>query len=178
MAEVLSTSQLHGKVIGALGVDVLTNSDPSNKPLDLHLRPPLPPLSRVYAYRATDPPGGRTPGEHKIQLMVPGQARDSRGSFDTSGGHFVFLLGYSAELNVFILWDAYRYPTFTFSRNVQVKAETVCHALTGEIGRQVRRIRGQGEEIALTAAPGQLKTAMNLRFDITIRELSEGSRVP
>jgi len=40
--------------------------------------PPLPPKLRVYIYNATYLPGGRTMGEHKIQLIVPAQLRGER----------------------------------------------------------------------------------------------------
>ena len=76
-----STDELHRHVIEALGASVLRNSDLAQKPLELDLRFPLPSKVRAYVYNATVPPGGRATGEHKIQLIVPGQARGERGNF-------------------------------------------------------------------------------------------------
>ena len=76
----LSAEELNSAFLDTLGDAVVSHGDIVSKPLEVDLRGPLPPKLRVYLYNATYPPGGRGMGEHKIQLMVPGQGRDDRGT--------------------------------------------------------------------------------------------------
>src|SRR5579872_2608839 len=103
--ERLSVGDLHRKFLEALNHSVAGHSEIEAKPLEVDLNVPLPPRLRVYMYNATYPPGGRTMGEHKIQLIVPGQERGARGNFDSSGGRIPLLVGYRADLQIFMLWD-------------------------------------------------------------------------
>jgi hypothetical protein len=163
----LSQEILHSTFIDGVKEYVTSNSAITMKPLLINFRPPLPVKVRLYLYNATSPPGGRKLGEHKIQLILPGQARGERGAFDYSEGRVVLLAGYQADVEVFIFWDARYYNNFAYSRNVQVKAETIYVALSGELGKQRRLIRGQGEEIVITAQKNKLKEAIMLRVNIT-----------
>jgi hypothetical protein len=122
-------------------------------------------------YNATNPPGGRTLGEHKIQLIVPGQRPGQVSGFDQSDARYILLVGYNRDTNTFILWDADMYPAFTYSRNVQVNPETVYTAVAGKIGYQERNIRGQGRETVLTASPERLVQAIKERVSISRRRL-------
>lgn len=151
-----------------------THSDPDKKPLELDLAHPLPTRVRAYIYNVTHPPGGRTTGEHKIQLMVPGQARGHRSNFDDSDGRVVLLCGYEHELQVFIFWDAGLYRNFPFSRNVQVKAETVYAAYAGEIARQDRRLWAGARETIVAARCTRLTEALLVRNDLTVKRLTRG----
>jgi len=171
---VLDQENLHRRFVSALKNEVIWHSDLDTKPLEMDLKPPLPHRIRLYLFNATHPPGGRTLGEHKIQLIVPGQRRGERASFDETGGRIVILAGYQPDVDVFILWDAGLYPEFSYSRNVQVKAETVYAAIAGKIGRQQRRIRQQGIEIVLTARPNRMKEALMLRMELTRARLMGG----
>ena len=170
----MEQSNLHKKFVSSLEEYVISHCDFSKKPMEIDFKYPLPPRIRLYIYNATQPPGGRTLGEYKIQLIVPGQNRGERGSFDTTDGRIVLLAGYQSEIDVFILWDAGLYPEFAYSRNVQVKPETVYAALAGEIGRQQRSIRGQGKEIVLTANSKRLHEAIQLRIELIRKRLLEG----
>lgn len=169
----LTQEELNEAVIASLGNAVQSHNGLTEKPFVVSLRPPLPPTVRIYIYNATRPPGGRPVGEHKIQPIVPGQARGETGNFDDSGGAFVLLVGYDATLDVFILWDAGLYRDFSYSRNVQVKGETVYQALSGNIVEQRRRLRGNGgtHEIVLAAESSRLADAIQLRFELTYRRL-------
>lgn len=168
----ITQKQMHEVFLGALGGSVISHSNVAKKPLEADLKTPLPHRIRLYLFKATYPPGGRTLGEHKIQLMVPGQQRGQRASFDYSEGRIVVLSGYRADIEVFVLWDADLYTDFSFSRNVQVKAETVYKALAGEIGRQERHIRGKGVETVLTARAELLREALLLRMTLTLKRLT------
>src|SRR5438309_2343229 len=94
----LSVADLHQTFLDALKDLVSSHADIEEKPLEVDLKSPLPPKLRVYMYNATYPPGGRTMGEHKIQLIVPGQERGARGNFDISGGRVPLLVGYRPDL--------------------------------------------------------------------------------
>ena len=129
LTERVSQTELHHRFVDALGSAVRFHGVLDRKPLEADLAAPLPARIRLYIFNATRPPGGRPLGEHKVQLIVPGQRRGTRASFDQSGGRIVLLSGYAAEENVFVIWDAGLYADFAWSRNVQVR---VRDAYSGE----------------------------------------------
>jgi hypothetical protein len=160
----LSTSELHHRLKQALGVLVLRADGDDVPVLTLEAAAPLPPRLRVYLFNATNPPGGRVTAEHKIQLRVPGQARDQRGNFDFSDERNVIMAGYSDDDDVFVLWDSSLHHDFTWSKNVQVKTATVDEARAGpSVATQQRRVR-LGDEIVLAARPQFLAIAIQQRF--------------
>ena len=167
----LPQEELHNIFIEAVTDYLVSHGDIYEKPLLLDFNSPLPQKVRLYIYNATHPPGGRTVGEHKIQLIVPGQKRGERGNFDRSDGRIVILAGYEAETEVFVLWDAGMFPDFAYSRNIQVRAETIYDAFAGRIGQQARNIRGRGTEIVLTSQKENLPAAIQKRVKITRERL-------
>lgn len=178
LTERLPQTDLHRRFVDALGGRVHSHSPLARKPLELNLAVPLPGRVRVYLYNATRPPGGRPLGEHKVQLMVPGQRRGDRGSFDHGDGRIVLLVGHAAEEDVFVLWDAGLYGDFAWSRNVQVKAETIVEATAGKIAVQERRLRPSGgpptTETVLACPSERLVDAVVQRVEITRRRMAEG----
>lgn len=169
--ERLSVEELHRTFLEALNGAVVSHSAVDVKPLDIDLKSPFPPKLRVYLYNATYPPGGRTMGEHKIQLIVPGQARGERGNFDSSGGHIPILAGYRPDIRIFMLWDAELYVDFAYSRNVQVMPETVYEAFAQGIGRQKRHLWTRNDEVVLTADARHLGRALLERQQETLKRL-------
>ena len=171
LTERVSQTELHRRFVETLGNSVRSHGGLDRKPLEAELAAPLPSRIRLYIFNATRPPGGRPLGEHKVQLIVPGQRRGSRASFDQSGGRIVLLSGYAAEENVFVLWDAGLYGDFAWSRNVQVKSETLIQATAGKIAEQERRLRPSvGEavtETLLACPPTRLAEALVRRLEIT-----------
>lgn len=167
----LSQGNLHQRMVEALGKRVENHSPLEQKPLELDLAPPLPGRVRAYMYNATRPPGGRPLGEHKVQLIVPGQRRGERGSFDHGDGRIVLLVGYAAEEDVYIFWDAGLYTGFAWSRNVQVKAETIIEASAGKLATQFRQLRpATGRpalETLLATSPERLAEAIVRRVQLT-----------
>ncbi|MDJ0628568.1 MAG: helix-turn-helix domain-containing protein [Rhodobacter sp.] len=167
----VTQAELHRRFIAALGEKVHSHNDFDQKPFEAKLASPLPPRIRLYIFNATRPPGGRPLGEHKVQLIVPGQKRGDRANFDQSGGRIVLLAGYAAEEDVFILWDAGLYQDFAWSRNVQVKAETIIEASAGRIAEQERRLRpADGTAVTerlLASRPERLVEALARRIAIT-----------
>lgn len=168
----LSQAELHRLFLAALSGQVAYHSDEKIKPLEVDCYAPLPALLRVYIYNATDPPGGRTLGEHKIQLIVPGQPRGEIGNFEYSEERIPLLVGYVAHSSVFVLWDAGCYRNFSYSRNVQVKAETVHAAFCGEVVIQKRRLR-TGMETVIACRGEKLTKAIELRMRLTLDRLIE-----
>lgn len=171
LTERVPQTELHRRFIRALGAGVRSHTDLEHKPLEADLTTPLPSRVRLYIFNATRPPGGRPVGEHKVQLIVPGQKRGQRASFDQTGGRIVLLAGYAAEEDVFVLWDAGLYTDFAWSRNVQVKATTIIEATAGKIAEQERRLRpADGDavtETLLACPPGRLAEALVRRVEIT-----------
>ena len=172
--EKLSVEDLHTTFLAALGPAVAGFSDIEAKPLNVDLNNPLPPKLRVYMYNATYPPGGRTMGEHKIQLIVPGQPRLGRGNFDGSGGRIPLLVGYRADLQIFMLWDAELYVNFSYSRNVQIMPETVYKAFAQGIAKQERSLWSSDKEIVIASDARHLGQAILARQQETLMRLLGG----
>jgi hypothetical protein len=160
----LTSYELNKALIAALGDHVVHIDDLRAEVLSLELAPPLPERLRVYVFNATNPSGGRSTPEHKIQLIVPGQARDERGNFDFSDGRSVVLVGKVEDQDIFVLWDASMYRDFAFSGNVQVRTETILNAQTTQaITTQPRRLR-LGHETVIVAPSALLADAITMRF--------------
>lgn len=168
-----SKQELHEVFLNALEGKVKWHSDVDVAPLEVDCVSPLPPRLRVYLYNVTNPPGGRPTDEYKSQLIAPDQKRGERGSFDRSDGRIVLLAGYSADTEVFILWDSGLYHEFGYSRSVQVKGETVFEAVAGELGTQKRHLQS-GTETVVTSNKENLQDAINLRNELAIERLAEG----
>lgn len=169
----LRTSELNQVLLRALRDGVAWNSGDESKPLDIDLTAPAPRRLRVYIYNATYPPGGRTLGERKIQLIVPGQLRGERGDLNHSDGRTVLLVGYEADVDVFILWDAGTYRNFPYSMNVQVNAETIFSAYAGRVETQLRTRRTPYtvNETVICCPSDRLPEAIDLRLDLSLKRL-------
>jgi len=174
----ISQTEMHQRLIDALGSRVLRHGVISSKPLEVDLGGQLPVRTRIYMFNATRPPGGRPTGEHKVQLIVPGQRRGERGSFDHGDDRVVLLVGYVAEEDVYVLWDAGLYANFAWSRNVQVKVETIIEATAGKLASQFRQLRpAEGPAVVetLLAAPTErLAEAIDTRIQLSRQRLIEG----
>ena len=171
----MTPSELHAEFLAALSDLVVEHSDLGVKPLELEMQGSLPLRARVYMYNATRPPGGRPAGEYKIQLIVPNHERGQRGNFDLSDGRIVLLVGYAADNAVFVLWDGGAYRDFAYSRNVQVRSETILAAFARGIGLQERRLRPGGgmmvRETVVAATADHLAEAIGLRVDLSRKRL-------
>jgi hypothetical protein len=164
----LDRATLHRRSITALGSSVLSHSELDRRPLELELQHPLPSKVRLYLFTLTHPPGGRTVGEHKIQIILPGQKRAERGELNFSGSRFVLLAGLEPEWNVFVLWDARHYRNIPHSRNVQVKAATVYEAYVHKMALQKRRLWGGVSETIVACTKDSLASALLTRFDLSL----------
>ena len=147
------------------GLAARTNA-PDLQPLEASSQPPLPHKLRVYTYNATNPQGGRSRLEHKIQLIIPGQVRGTTGDFDHSGDRAVVLAGYADDADVWILWDASKHHDFGYSKNAQVPTEVVLKAAALQSVEFHERTLGSGEtEVILVAPPSRLVEAVDRRFE-------------
>ncbi len=81
------------------------------------------------------------------------------------------LMGYEKGLDVFIIWDAGLYENFSYSRNVQVKANTIHEAFAGKIARQIRELRGGHSEVVLAVSSKKLAEALIERYRLTLKRL-------
>lgn len=170
MADRYDKSEIHELFIEALGERVKSHSRIDKVPFEATLESPLPTAVRVYAFNVTHPTGGRPNGEHKAQLILPDQSRGERASFDTSGNHLVLLLGYVPDSDVFVLWDAGLHRNFAYSKNIQVKAQTIFSAIGGELGTQERRLQ-TGKETVITSNQDCLADAIIRRVELTEERL-------
>lgn len=168
LSPTLSQRELHERFLAALGDIVLRADDADRKPLTLEAMPPLPSRLRVYIYNATNPPGGRSGGEHKIQFMVPDQARGERGNFDSSGERAVVVAGYAEDHDAFILWDATLHRDFAWSANAQVRTETIEQAVAaGGVATQTRALGSGAAELVIAVPAAALLDGLVARFDAT-----------
>jgi hypothetical protein len=157
----LEKGDLHQAVLDALDNEV--DSHGAVDAVPFLIKPKRVVQLAIWAFTVTSPPGGRHPLESKIQIMVPGQARGERGSFQSQDDDtFPVLLGYKPEEGIFVLWDAYKHADFAFSKNVQVRAEPLLHAMTFGIGRTTRRL-ATGDETIIVARADRLHQALTER---------------
>lgn len=167
MPATLTPVDLNERFLDGLGVAARRVDPAEARPLALEADPPLPERLRVYIWNATNPPGGRSGNEHKIQLIVPGQSRGSIGNFDWSEDRAVVMAGYAEESDVFILWDATKHHDFGYSKNVQVHSDLIAAAVaTGEVQQQERTLGSGEKEVVLVAQRTRLVEALARRFDV------------
>ena len=161
----LKKEKLNKIFIDALGLSDDKNIEYSKFPLKIDDKKVRPEKLLLYIWQITDPPGGRSLDENKIQIILPGQGRDERANFAHESDYFTLLVGYRNDIEIFCLWDAYLYENIPFSRNVQVKEKTLFDAMSRGIQKQNRKL-WVGPEIVLTSNKTQLKEALSLRYDM------------
>lgn len=175
----LNTRELNQSFVTALGNLVRAPGDLDGQPLELALYG-VPPFLRVYLWNASNPPGGRTRAEHKIQLTLPGQPKGDTGYLDFSGSADVTIVGKVEDEDAFVLWDAYLHPRFQHSSNVQVPSDSVYEAIRdNKIVTFDRRVQ-LGDETIIIAPTEFLPDALRARFAnrYTPRWLPRGALPP
>lgn len=145
-----------------LGSAVTWHSSPDDKPIAVDLALPNPPRLRVYMYTLVG--GSRMrPNEYKAVLRVPGQLVGAYGSFDHSDDRLAVVVGYRADLDVFVLWDASLHPRFKNGGNIQVRGTTVHAAASSGRSDQRRPLQSGITEIVITCQSWTLLAAINDR---------------
>jgi hypothetical protein len=156
------TTDLHRALLRALGTAVISHGEIATKPLSVDLALPLPPRLRIYLYTLVVG-GTNRPGEYKIVVRVPGQAVGAYDSFDHSGDRLALLVGYRADLDVFVLWDATLHPRFKNGGNVQVRDVTVSTAAASGRAEQIRPLSSGITEVVIACQSSSLARAIDDR---------------
>lgn len=168
----LKKSELNSLFIAGLGDQVKWHSAIENAPLLVDFKEPFSLKLRVYLYNCTNPPGGRSLDEYKIQIILPGQKRGDRGVLDFSDGRLPILAAYIQEgaEGVFVLWDADMHEDFSYSANMQVKSDVIIEALYSETAKITRK----NGEVILGVRPKNLPKAIRERLEIRKRNILGG----
>ena len=167
-----SLGQLYERLLASLNVTDHAALDLDSKPLSLPAQDAsLSPL-RIYVFNCTTHPSERRAGDYRIQLRLPGQRRGTRGELVVDGEALTLLIGYSAELDVFVLWDANAHQTFPYSKGVQVGVRTIHEAAITGIAEQRRSVRSRGyNEVVVAARADRLAAGIELRRQRTRESL-------
>ena len=160
----LKKNELNTLFINGLDSMVSSHSGEDSAPLLIDLAAPLSLKLRVYLFNCTNPPGGRALDEYKI-----GQ----RGTLDYSDGRMPILAAYVQEGDdgVFVMWDADKHEDFSYSANMQVKADVIIQALYSEVASYTRK----NNEIILASRPQHLYKAIKKRLEIRRQEILGGN---
>lgn len=132
--ERLSQETLHTLLLSDLGQHISARcSDIRKKPLLLDLDS-YPTKLKIYLFNCTCPPGGRTPDEYKIQIILENQKRRERCRIDDSDSRLVLLMGYAVPLvavedGVYIIWETDMHRNAAYSANLQVSLSYMLKAL-------------------------------------------------
>jgi len=171
----LSRSELNLRVLAALKDNVTWHSGLGSKPFEFDINLDSSQRYRSYLYNATLSQRGRALGERKIQIKLPRQSMDIRGNFDHSDNRMALLIGYEAEMDIFILWDAGTYREFPFNMNVQVAPETIFAAFSSGLALQnrIRRTPTLVEEVVVCAASEFLPRALDLRVKLSLERITK-----
>lgn len=137
----------------------------------------VPGFGRVRAYLFTltpdrSTPGARPAGEFKLQLIIGGQVRRSRGSLNLEGAYTV-LLGFSPDFGVFVGWEASLYVNFAYSANVQVREPLLTEARdNGWAVAPPRSIKGT-TEVRVAFSAGNLLPFLRANREADRREFKD-----
>jgi|SRR5882724_3754837 len=154
---------LNNAFVRAFGKAVLWHSPLSDKPLSVDLAPPLPPRLRVYIYSLVGGVGTVRPNEYKAVLRVRGQRVGEYDSFSHADGRFALVVGYRADFDVFVLWDACLHPRFKNGGNIQVRDHVVHTAAAVGRAEQKRALPGGAVEIVIACQSWNLARAITDR---------------
>lgn len=137
MATRLTAKQLNEMFVSDLGEAFCVKSEIEKKPLLISPTATPEITYKVYIYNCTNPPGGRTLDEYKIQLILPDQGRGNRGHLDESDGTIILIVGFaiydSSENGVWVIWETDRHRDFAYSANLQVKMGNLLDTITNNV---------------------------------------------
>ena len=172
MANRLSAKQLNDLFVADLGNAYSIKSEIAKKPL-LITPTSMPEITyKVYIYNCTNPPGGRSLDEYKIQLILPNQGRGNRGHLDESDGTIILIVGFavydSCENGVWVIWETDRHREFAYSANLQVKTDNLLDTITKKVFYTKKTGNG---EIIVVSDRNHLCEAITLREKIDLKLL-------
>jgi hypothetical protein len=157
------TKGLHKDFLKPFEGLVTKHGDLDSKPLDIDLALPHPPRLRLYMYSLVDGTGSKRRDEYKAVLRLRGQESGTYESFDHSGGRLALLVGYRADLDVFVLWDPSLHPRFKNGGNIQIRAATVHSAAATGRAEQVRSLTSGLSEVVIACQSWNLVKAVEDR---------------
>ncbi len=174
MADRLSVLQLNQLFADGLGDCYVVKSSMKEKPLLVSPQKTPDVTYKAYVYNCTNPPGGRTLDEFKIQLILPNQKRGTRGILDDSDGSIILLVGFAIydtiDNGVWVIWETSRHKEFAYSANLQVKMGSLLDTITKKVF--CLKKPGNGEYIILSDRK-HLREAIALRQKVDIENLLE-----
>lgn len=153
---------LHAKLQAALPVGTTFSTGTATHPATADI--PGFGVVKFYLWTVTHVESAdRPPDEFKIQLILPGQARNERGHLEIGDTETTVLLGYSPDFGVFVGWEARLHRDFAFSKTVQVKEALLEGARrSGWAVAPPRRLHGGDEEVRVAFVPGNLQEYITL----------------
>ncbi len=161
------TRLLHEAFLRAFDDSIAGHSDLSRKPLLIDLMPPEASRLRIYMYSLVGGVGERARKEYKIVLRTPGQTSGTFGSFDHSDGRFTTVIGYSNDLDVFVLWDASLHPRFKSGSNLQIRDEVVRSAAASGMAETIRALTSGAREVVFACQTRGMRHVLQARIAST-----------
>ena len=161
----LRTRDLQEAFIKPLGERVIRHTSLPTKPLDVDLRLPFPPRLRVYLFNLVGGFGTKRSFEYKCVLRVRGQSVGDYGSFEHADDRILMLVGYTCDLDVFVLWDASLHARFKNGGNIQVRTSTVLEAAAVGEARQMRDLTCGSTEAVIACQSWNLARAIEHRVN-------------
>lgn len=173
-----TTEEIHRKILSSLDGRVLSRPserDLKSKPLDIELRAPLPPRVRFIVFRARRDEKGRKVSAYRIQLTIGSHSGSNH--FDRSGGFTPVLLGYVADYDIVILFDAQMQEMgggYKYSKSCYVSIEGVLDAVaTGLAVEDVGLRKPSRTEHVVLCRSSRLADALKRRTSLSIDSLLE-----
>ncbi len=177
MSERLTQQEMHRLFLQDIGDYAQDVDDTGRKPLCLRLSYPLNRDLKAYIFNCTAPPGGRSIDEYKVQLILDGQRRGSRGRFDTSDCRTTLIIGYATPLcnmddGIWVLFELDKHMEFAYSTNIQVYLRQMLRALE----TNVYVCQKQNKEMLVLSQRQYLVEALQKRFDIDLQIILERAK--
>lgn len=174
MSTLLTQKQLHKLFLEDVGDYAQCVEDSGRKPLCLRLDYPYNRDLKAYIFNCTAPPGGRSIDEFKVQMILDGQKRGSRGKFDTSDGKTSLIVGYANPFfdqssGLWVLFELDKHMEFAYSANIQVYLRQLLHALEED----VYVCKKHNKETLVISQRKYLLPALQKRFDIDLQIMLE-----
>lgn len=133
--------RIHQKFIDSLGDAVVEHTPVNERPLGVTLCKPFNITLEVHLFPNTIS-SGRASGEYKFCLSIPGQKPGEKASFQCEFG-IPFLVSYTEEYDVFIIYDAYKHFSFYCSTNIQSRQEFILESMGNMVTTCKKRRTGE-----------------------------------
>ncbi len=133
--------RIHQKFIESLGEAVLEHTPLNERPLGVVLCKPFFIKLEVHLFPNTIS-SGRSDGEYKFCLSIPGQKPGEKASFPCKLGE-PLLVSYTEEYDVFIIYDAYKHFNFYCSNNIQSRLEFILESMSNTLTTREKKKTGE-----------------------------------